>query len=391
MPIPTFLQIHSIHSYSAAQLNRDEKGMSKQMPFGGAIRTRVSSQCLKRRWRFAKGPHSIRGIKNAETAVRSRNVIERAVIAPLKNADGASAKTLDALQSAFNIGLYGAQGENEGKRQPLLLGLPEVRYLARKAAEIFAKHPDDPKAASDAAAELFGSPKGERANFAAFRASAALPAGLEGAMFGRMVTSDPAANIEAAIDVAHSFTVHEKESESDMFSVVDDLMTAADHRSAAHIGDSELNAGVFYGYASIDVPILISNLEGCELDEWQAADKTLAAELVKRLIHIIATVSPGAKRGSTAPYTRADLMLLEAADWQPRSLANAFRQPVAATPEAAIKALAARLKNVDAAYEEEHARKYMSIEECAIPGATPTSLPRLAEWAADAIRNGQAA
>ena len=387
MPTPKFLQIHSIHSYSAAQLNRDEKGMSKQMPFGGAIRTRISSQCLKRRWRFAKGPHAIRGIQNAEIAVRSRNVIERAVIAPLRRAD-ANAETLDALQSAFNISLYGAQGENENKRQPLLLGLPEVRYLAQKAAEIFAEHPDDPKAASDAATNLFSSHKGERANFAAFRASAALPAGLEGAMFGRMVTSDPAANIEAAIDVAHSFTVHEKEAESDMFSVVDDLMTASDHSGAAHIGDSEINAGVFYGYATIDVPILISNLEGCELDDWQNADKTLAAELTRRLIHIIATVSPGAKRGSTAPYTRADLMLVESADWQPRSLANAFRQPVDATPEAAIKAMSARMKRIDAAYEEDYARMYMSIEQCAMPGAVPASLPQLANWTADAVRNG---
>ena len=47
--------------------------------------------------------------------------------------------------------------------------------------------------------------------------------GLVGALFGRMVTSDPAANIDAAIHVAHAFTVHQEESESDYFSVVDDL------------------------------------------------------------------------------------------------------------------------------------------------------------------------
>ena len=47
MPIPRFLQIHTLHSYPAALLNRDDSGRAKRMPFGGAVRTRISSQCLK--------------------------------------------------------------------------------------------------------------------------------------------------------------------------------------------------------------------------------------------------------------------------------------------------------------------------------------------------------
>ena len=49
--------------------------------------------------------------------------------------------------------------------------------------------------------------------------------------------------------------------------------------------------------------------------------------MVEHLIHLIATVSPGAKLGSTAPYSYADLMLIEIGTRQPRSLANAFRKP----------------------------------------------------------------
>ena len=66
-----------------------------------------------------------------------------------------------------------------------------------------------------------------------------------------MVTSDPAANIDAAIHVAHAFTVHTEESESDYFSVVDDLRDEDDDAGAAHIGDTELTAGLFYGYACL--------------------------------------------------------------------------------------------------------------------------------------------
>ena len=44
-----------------------------------------------------------------------------------------------------------------------------------------------------------------------------------GGLFGRMVTSDPAASTEAAIHVAHAFTVHAEQAETDYFTVVDDL------------------------------------------------------------------------------------------------------------------------------------------------------------------------
>jgi CRISPR system Cascade subunit CasC len=44
------------------------------------------------------------------------------------------------------------------------------------------------------------------------------------------------------------------------------------------------------------------------------------------LIDTILKQSPGAKKGSTAPYAWADFLLLEAGREQPRTLANAFLQ-----------------------------------------------------------------
>ena len=64
MPTPRFLQIHTLHSYPAALLNRDDSGLAKRLSFGGSVRTRVSSQCLKRHWRTADDEfalHSHRG------------------------------------------------------------------------------------------------------------------------------------------------------------------------------------------------------------------------------------------------------------------------------------------------------------------------------------------
>lgn len=48
MPEPRFLQIHFLAPYTAALLNRDDAGLAKRLPYGGSLRTRVSSQCLKR-------------------------------------------------------------------------------------------------------------------------------------------------------------------------------------------------------------------------------------------------------------------------------------------------------------------------------------------------------
>ena len=404
MTTPRFLQIHTLHSYSAALLNRDNSGLAKRMDFGGVTRTRISSQCLKWHWRgkthrtengmqyenrdFAL--HKIDGVKMAD---RTRNAVDEKVIRPLRDTDGIDKVVIDAVAHAFNIGVYGDRGASRDGRQPLLLGLPEVEYLRDKAAAICAKHPNDAKAASDKAKEFFDN---NRNNFQVMREQlkvdlpAGHHAGIEGALFGRMVTSDTAANIDAAIHVAHAFTVHEQESGNDFFTAVDDLQRKGDEAGASFMGDAELTAGLFYGYVVVDVPGLVSNLEGCSADEWGDADKTLAGKVVEHLTHLIATVSPGAKLGSTAPYACADLMLIEAGSRQPRSLANAYRDPSPARVKAATDAMSEYLRKIDKAYGGKEVRRVMSVEDCdnPIPKAEPLCLDDLATWAADAVRNG---
>ncbi len=390
MATPRFLQIHTLHSYPAALLNRDDSGLAKRMPFGGAVRTRISSQCLKRHWRMAEDGFALRNIPGAETAVRSRNVVERSVIQPLRMGSGIDEGVLAAVEEAFNVGVYGGSGAAESGRQPLLLGYPEVEYLKERAAEICQANPNDVNEAKKAVEALFNLRQGEGANFRTFRETARLPGGLEGALFGRMVTSDPGANIEAAVHVAHAFTVHREESESDYFSVVDDLQREDEDPGAAYIGDMELTAGLFYGYVVVDVPGLVSNIEGCDAKTWESADRRLAAAVVEHLIHLIATVSPGAKLGSTAPYGYADLMLIEAGTRQPRSLANAFRTPAKAQIEAAAERLSQHLGRLDDAYGLNEARRVMAVEECSVPGAERLPLDHLAFWAAEAVRSGEA-
>ena len=123
MTIPRFLQIHTLHSYPAALLNRDFSGLAKRMPFGGATRTRISSQCLKRHWRVAQDQFAIHSIPGAAAAVRSRNVVERKVIQPLRDANEIDKEILDAVENAFNVGVYGSSGTSESGRPTPAAGL----------------------------------------------------------------------------------------------------------------------------------------------------------------------------------------------------------------------------------------------------------------------------
>jgi CRISPR system Cascade subunit CasC len=214
-------------------------------------------------------------------------------------------------------------------------------------------------------------------------------AGLESALFGRMVTSDRAANRDAAIHVAHALTVHAIERELDYMSAVDDLNSRddGDDAGAAGLFDMELTSGLYYGYVVVDVPLLVSNLSG---------DREVAGRVVQHLLHLIAKVTPGAKKGSTAPYTHAEFMLVEAGDRQPRTLANAYRDALDLRRtnqvlETAVGRLAAHLGKLDDAYGEAEARRMLKLHETQVPGAIPLGMAALADWASAAIRTGNAA
>lgn len=107
----------------------------------------------------------------------------------------------------------------------------------------------------------------------------------------------------------------------------------------------------------VDVPQLVANLEGVNIKDCFSAPaekRELAAKVVHHLLHLIATVSPGAKRGSTAPFEWAKFMLVEVGDWQPRSLAGAYHTALSLRDgnirERAFGKLANELQRLDDAY-----------------------------------------
>ena len=48
------IEVHILKNYPPVNLNRDENGVPKSCMFGGTMRGRISSQCLKRSWRTSE-------------------------------------------------------------------------------------------------------------------------------------------------------------------------------------------------------------------------------------------------------------------------------------------------------------------------------------------------
>ncbi|NCC56325.1 MAG: type I-E CRISPR-associated protein Cas7/Cse4/CasC [Synergistales bacterium] len=323
---PRFIQISTLTSYPSVLLNRDDSGLAKRIPFGGYTRTRVSSQCRKRHIRTVDDFYGLDRIADGyELSVRSRKTFSLRMASVLEE-EGFPKEVVTEVLKVFQKKLYeGKDEEKDDKKEKasldreevVVLGEPEIRFLIEQAREICRN--SDKKTAKSAAETLW---KDQQKVFLNLKRGA----GIDAALFGRFVSGEAGARIDAAVHVAHSFTVHQETFETDYFTAVDDLVELG----SGHINSAELTSGLFYNYAVIDVPQLVSNTGEGLSRKWleKGADRTLAARISKHLIHLFATVTPGAKLGSTAPYSYADFLLAEMGERQPRSLANAFADPV---------------------------------------------------------------
>lgn len=321
-----FLQIHYLTSYHASLLNRDDAGLAKRIVFGGVPRLRVSSQCQKRHWR-----EWIASQTELPTGWRSRYFFSRELKQRLIDS-GLDEEIAKNLIFHLAKGILIAAGDKDAidketleMKQPVLFGKPESDYFTQLILEAVKQGDED-----TAKAFLDAQIKEGKKNFQVLLRQAGIydpVAGFEGALFGRFITSDILARVDAPVHVAHAFTVHALDTEVDFFTVVDDLAKEQE-TGAAHANDMELGSGIFYGYVAVDIPLLISNLTGCEQQDWKNQDSSAARDLLSLLVKAIAQVTPGAKLGATAPYARAECVILETGTTQPRSLGNAYLMPV---------------------------------------------------------------
>ncbi|MGZ8942243.1 MAG: type I-E CRISPR-associated protein Cas7/Cse4/CasC [Methylobacter sp.] len=296
-----FIQLHLLTAYPPANLNRDDQGSPKTAKMGGYDRLRVSSQCLKRTWRtsdlFLSTMDDHMGTR---TKLLGRLIYDELI--------GGGIKEKDAKDWAKSIaGVFGALKKPD-KNDPLAeIEIEQLVHISPSEQQAIAK------LTNKLIAEQRG-PEKEELNLLRENEQA-----VDIALFGRMLASSPAYNIEAACQVAHAITVHPVVIEDDYFTAVDDLNNGQEDMGAAHIGETRFAAGLFYSYVCINRELLVKNLDG---------NAELANKTIRALTEAAVKVAPEGKQNSFASRAYASYVLAEKGDQQPRSLSVAFLKPI---------------------------------------------------------------
>ncbi|WP_426712051.1 type I-E CRISPR-associated protein Cas7/Cse4/CasC [Cronobacter muytjensii] len=322
----TFIQLHLLTAYPAANLNRDDTGAPKTVTIGGASRLRISSQSLKRAWRTsALFEEALSGHIGTRTARIGREAAEIMLEGGVSQANAVDwGKTIANCFGKAKTGKAKNDLVNTETEQ-----LAHVSPTEREAVQALAR----------TLATENRAPKAEELSFLRKDAMA-----VDIALFGRMLASTPEYNIEAACQVAHAFGVGETLLEDDFFTAVDDLRQAsAEEAGAGHIGELGFGSALFYTYLCIDRDRLLENLNG---------DEKLLAKTLRALGECTLKISPTGKQNSFASRAYASWALAEKSTEQPRSLAAAFWEPVTGTDqlEEAVRRITTLRDNMNNVY-----------------------------------------
>jgi CRISPR system Cascade subunit CasC len=412
--------IHRIFSLPVSLPVRGADGLAKRATYGGVERQRLSSQSVKSHLRAATGLTG--SMEDLAEAVGAKMSVRSALIGPQKIAPAlekrglepeAAATWAEAVMALFQTGkertpsqsAAATKAKGKGKksakvtdedleeptedgeaeatkgahagRQVLTLGQAEIDALTgvavalhkakleasemRDLVEKHTKRKSRPKEVQSALAAL----DAMRTN-----------AGLDGALFGRMATGIALSRVDSAVHVGHALTTHPIQSSVDFFSAQDQLLDReAGETGGAHIGSRELAAGVFYLPVVIDLMQMRKNFSA-----WTEAE---IAKVVGWLVKSIATVTPAAMLGSTAPFPDPGEVVVEVTTGQPVNAMGAFERSVAPTLEASVAAFDQHMQRVWAMVGRP--AKVLRLSEFIDPKSTSPAVQRLAEAVATAL------
>lgn len=311
-----FLQLHLLTAYPPANLNRDDQGSPKTAKMGGYDRLRVSSQCLKRTWRtsdnFQQAMTGHIGTRTKEMGVKlydyliSKGIEHENALEWSKPIAGVFGK-LKQLSKKEKDDLKKLSDEARRKKELEEVEIEQLAFFdSEEENSIFAL--------ADKVIDRGSAPEIDELKLLRQQVS-----DVDIALFGRMLASSPAFNVEAACQVAHAISVHPVVIEDDYFTAVDDLNNGLEDMGAAHIGETRFAAGLFYSYLCINRELLIENLGG---------NQALANRAIRALTETAVKVAPEGKQNSFATRAYASFVLAEKGDQQPRSLSVAYLKPI---------------------------------------------------------------
>lgn len=349
-----YLQIHGAFHYPASNPNRDQDNEPKRVMVGNVERGRISSQCLKRTWRVsdlfleAFGGKLGEGNLGVRTKELGSEIYKRFMDAGVE--EGRADQWSRLLIAVFGVAKPEKKDTQDHlKNETLFFCTPEEKaalfaYIDKVVKEkLPAPNVKGKEELEKAAGKL-------RDQILRKETTA-----VDVALFGRMFAQDKDYSIEAAIQVAHGFTVHGLEVDQDFWTGVDDIKSsegfAGEDRGSGHLGSSAMGAGVFYVYACINRTSLMETLK----------DEELVRKVCRVFVEAFMTVFPKGKANSCAQQGRAFYGRVERGNKMPRNLSLAFLDAI--TQKNVGEVAIARLQNHAASLNKVYGECYSAMRE----------------------------
>ncbi len=307
-------EIHMLKNYPATNLNRDETGAPKTCEFGGAVRGRISSQCLKRTWRTSELFKELVGQENL--GIRTRTLPELVAAKLLER--GNDPELVQEIKGKVSgiANKDGAENKDPSKTaQIAFYSNQDIEAVTNCVEQYILKNPSVKDIKKIKAKDILADIKDANVR----------PITLDIALFGRMVTSNAFRDVEASMQVAHAVSTNRIVLESDYYTAMDDMLDGQtmENSGAANIGDVDYNSSCYYLYASVDSDALVKNLEYSE----DAED--IVKKAIPAIIRTMALTNPSGKQNSFAGNVLPSAVLVECKEKKiPVSMVNAFAEPV---------------------------------------------------------------
>lgn len=325
------VEVHLLQPVPPANLNRDDTGSPKDALFGGFRRARISSQAQKAAVRKSFSHFSL--LSEEERAVRTQLLMDRELLPRFAHKEKAESEAVikAALEKVLGLGVKLDEKGRWITEYLLFLGRDEIDRLAaaieRYWNELLAlsAEPGSQEEQGKSSKRTGKAKAADRQSVSSELRQAFESILLNGgkaadlALFGRMLADRPEWQVDAACQVAHAISTHPVDREFDFYTAVDELKGPGES-GAGMMGDIEYYTATFYRYATINLGLLESNLQG---------DKDLAARSVEAFLRgFILTLPPGKQNTFAAHSLPQFVGLLARRDAAPRNLAAAFEKPV---------------------------------------------------------------
>lgn len=314
------IELHILQSFPVSCLNRDDVGAPKTAIFGGAMRARISSQCLKRAIREMAQELSATAFRGSRTRKAATDLAEALV----KQHEWTQADARKTAEEVLHLFLgkelsKAKKGKKSAEVEPvaeedtstlLYFSPDEIKKIADGIHQTKRNKSDaDAKAFKDAAVKALG--KGVPKDAADI------------AVFGRMVANASDVTLEGAGMFSHALSTHKCDNDLDFWTAVEDEKQAGEGAGAANMGTAEFNSACYYRYAALNLDLLF------DADHLAVLGPDERNQVVETFLRAALLAVPGARKNSMNANTLPAYVLGVVKDkGQPIQLVNAFEKPV---------------------------------------------------------------